>query len=420
MSTEALHAAITGQLNHFVLEVTDGADKGKRVDIVQPVTVGTHPDAGLRMTDGSISRQHFTCRVTSAGVMVSDDGSTNGLFLAGTRVSQFVARNTTHFRAGRSTFRLLRERHVPNETLEYFGDALAVSQSMKRVFVALKQAAKANAAVLLLGETGTGKEVLARAVHSFSPRKDKPFVVVDCAALHVETADSALFGHAKGSFTGAASARVGLLAQANCGTVFFDEIGELPAELQARLLRFLQEGQVRAVGSNVTQRLDIRVISATHRDLSAMVDKNQFRADLFYRLSALTVQLPSLRERPEDVEPLVRQALTNRGQGDFEVSAELLAHLLAHHWPGNVRELINAVDTVLLQPESAPAVPTKDSGAPDFHNAKEVLLEAFSRQYFEALYLKAKGNVSEVARLSKVNRTWVHQLLTRMGIHTKG
>jgi DNA-binding NtrC family response regulator len=415
VATEQLeHAVLTVESPLYELEVVAGEQQGERVMVTETVTIGSGPQCSLVLRDGAVSQLHVKISPGEQGALVEDLNSRNGLFLAANRVQSFLVRDEARFRIGRSTLRLARiSKRLNSEKPESFGGAISVSKRMKRVFLSLQQAARGDTTVLLVGETGTGKEVLASAVHANSRRQAGPYVVVDCGTLAPDTVESQLFGHVKGSFSGATDNHQGLLPSAHLGTVFLDEIGELPLETQTRLLRFLNEGEVRAVGSTVTQKLDVRIIAATHRDLRKMIEAKQFRADLFYRLSALTVEIPPLRERPEDIELLVKHALAEKGQGDFEVSPELLAHLVAHQWPGNIRELHNVVEQVLLG-TFAQARTAEDDG---FRGAKNQLFEVFTRQYFEAVYKKTNGNISEIARISKMNRTWVHELLTRIGVH---
>ncbi|MBL8956463.1 MAG: sigma-54-dependent Fis family transcriptional regulator [Myxococcaceae bacterium] len=313
--------------------------------------------------------------------------------------------------------RLKARRAAHTTEVERLGTAVAASESMRRVFAALRQAARTNISVLLSGETGTGKEVLAHALHQVSPRQKAPFVVIDCASLGRDVIESELFGHVRGSFSGAVANRVGLLGQADKGTVFLDEIGELPLELQTRFLRVLVDGQIRAIGADKAVHVDLRVVAASHRDLRAMADAGQFRADLYYRLAGVVIELPPLRDRPDDLELLFSTLMDQEGHGDFVPTGELRAHLHSHRWPGNVRELKNFVQQVLAG--SAPAVAglNEEAESPSFKSAKEAMLALFTRQYFTQLYERCGGNVSEVARVSGLARPWVHQLITRLGIH---
>jgi two-component system nitrogen regulation response regulator GlnG len=313
---------------------------------------------------------------------------------------------------------------------------------MGRLFALLAKAASTEATILLTGETGTGKEALAEAVHQRSRRAKRPFVVVDCGAIPHELIASELFGHAKGSFTGAGADKVGLVEAANHGTVFFDEIGELALDLQPQLLRVLDRRQVRRVGDTHATDVDIRVIAATHRDLRAMVRAGQFREDLYYRLAVVATSVPPLRERKADIPALATWFAEKMGRGSFAQSPALLEQLQRHEWPGNVRELRNVVERALslgdtgfaeLGDTPAPrATPMpsivdvgdeqpKRSSNPDvlelpFKEAKAQLVEAFERDYLRALLARHHGNISRAASEAGIDRNYIHRLVKKYGL----
>jgi sigma-54 specific flagellar transcriptional regulator A len=230
------------------------------------------------------------------------------------------------------------------------------SAPMARVNALIRQVARYDSSVLVLGESGTGKEMVARAIHEGSPRRDKPFVAINCGAIPAELLESELFGHEKGSFTGAISARKGRFEMAEGGTLFLDEIGDMSLPMQVKLLRVLQERVFERVGGNKTQRCDVRIIAATHRNLEQSIANDQFREDLYYRLSVFPLELPSLRERLDDLSLLVSEfnkRLARRGLGQTRFSAGAMQALNAHAWPGNVRELSNLVERMaILHPHS--------------------------------------------------------------------
>jgi DNA-binding NtrC family response regulator len=414
MPTEQLSGAVQSQLAEvsYRVEVVSGPDRGKEAEFSAELTVGTSPQAGLVLTDSAVSREHLRLAVTPRGATVRDLGSTNGTLLADIRTEGFLVREKVSFRIGRSVLRVARKQSV-DVPLDSFGEAVTTNEAMRRVFSALRQAARGSVPILLQGETGTGKEILARAVHDASPRRSGSLVVVDCGSLSSDVIEAELFGHLKGSFTGAATDRPGLLIQSDGGTLFLDEVGELPLALQSRLLRFLVDGQVRPVGGSTAKAVDTRVLSATHRDLRTMVQEGRFRADLYYRLAGLVVEIPPLRSRPEDLELTFQRLLEREGRSDFLPPPELLAHLHSHSWPGNVRELKNFVQrllsgTIEISAPSDPAQP--------FKPAKDALIEAFTRQYFLMLHDRCRGNVSEMARVSGLARPWVHEVLRRLKI----
>jgi DNA-binding NtrC family response regulator len=319
-----------------------------------------------------------------------------------------------------------------------FGDVLGTTQPMKRLFSLLAKAASTEATILLQGETGTGKEAIAEAVHRNSRRSKGPFVVVDCGSIPHELIASELFGHAKGSFTGAAGDKQGLIEAANHGTLFLDEIGELALDLQPQLLRVLDRRQVRRVGETHSVDVDIRVIAATHRDLRAMVRAGQFREDLYYRLAVVATQVPPLRERKADIPALATWFAEKMGRGSFAQSPSLLDQLQRHDWPGNVRELRNVVERALSLGDSAladlgenrPSSPAVDdaggAGAQrpsnsdvlelPFKDAKAQLVESFEREYLTALLARHHGNISRAAAEAGIDRNYIHRLVKKYGL----
>ncbi|MBL8937604.1 MAG: sigma-54-dependent Fis family transcriptional regulator, partial [Archangium sp.] len=306
------------------------------------------------------------------------------------------------------------------------------SAVMRRLFGLIEKLAPSETPVLLLGETGTGKEGLARALHQRSTRRKAPFVVVDCGAVAPQLVESELFGHVRGAFSGAIADRAGAFVEAEGGTLFLDEIGELPLELQPRLLRALEARQVKRLGEDRPRAVDVRVIAATHRSLQAEVQAGRFRRDLYFRLAVAALRVPPLRERRDDLPQLVRALLVQLGRESFELSADLVARLASYDWPGNVRELRNVVaravvsDEVSLEhvlnpaPASAPAAPALVPPPPalevPFKEAKERIVERFTREYLTALEHKHGGNVTQMAKASGLARTYLHDLLAKHGL----
>jgi DNA-binding NtrC family response regulator len=281
-----------------------------------------------------------------------------------------------------------------------------------------------------MGETGTGKELVAQAIHEASPRANRPFVVVDCGAIPATLAESALFGHERGSFTGAVDKRISPFVEADGGTIFLDELGELPIDVQPKLLRALAEQRVKSVGSNSYRSVNVRVIAATRRDLVREVNDGTFRSDLFFRVAQLKVELPPLRQRLEDIPALVRRMMVDLGDKDAydRITADSLERLMRHDWPGNVRELRNVIAVALafgkegpldlaqhLAPlvQAAELTPTRGR---TFQDAKRDVLARFEREYFTALYAECTGNVSEIGRRAAMERAHVRGYLRRHGI----
>jgi two-component system response regulator GlrR len=283
--------------------------------------------------------------------------------------------------------------------------------------------ARTDSAVLICGASGTGKELLARAIHGGSPRASQPFVAINCAAVPAELLESELFGHRRGAFTGAHADHPGLFRAANGGTVFLDEIGDMPAELQVKLLRVLQEREVRPVGETRTVPVDVRVLSATHRDLPARIAEGSFREDLYYRLNVVGLQLPTLDERREDIPLLVASRLAQlaaAGAPRRLFSAEAMEVLVSAAWPGNIRQLFNVIEqNVALAPARIIGVAQLHRSLGEQPSALPSLDQArneFTRNYLRQLLELANGNISRAARLAGRNRTDFYKLMGRHGI----
>jgi transcriptional regulator with GAF, ATPase, and Fis domain len=306
---------------------------------------------------------------------------------------------------------------------------------MRRVYAMLEKAAPTTVPVLVLGESGTGKELAARALHAASPRASRPLEVVDCGGLPPTLIESELFGHEKGAFTGAVGEREGAFERADGGTLFLDELGELPLELQPKLLRALGEGEVRRVGGRKSKKVDVRVVAATNRDLRREVNAGRFRADLYYRLAVITVNLPPLRERLDDlpliVPPLIEKIRRERRVAtQVQADAALLATLRSHDWPGNVRELRNYLEQYVVLQVAMPfdrgdAAPVALAGVDELtagldalplRAAKTELIERFERRYLTRVLAEAGGNVAEAARRAGVDRGTVFRALRRNGM----
>ncbi|MDA8129580.1 MAG: sigma 54-interacting transcriptional regulator [Betaproteobacteria bacterium] len=300
-------------------------------------------------------------------------------------------------------------------------DIVTASPAMNVLLAEARLAAQSEAAVLIQGESGTGKELLARAIHRASPRRGHPFVAINCGAIPAELLESELFGHVKGAFTGAARDHPGLFLSAEGGTVFLDEIGDMPPPLQVKLLRVLQEGEVRPVGATETRKVDVRILSATHRNLEDAIASGEFREDLYYRLNVVNLALPPLRERREDI-PLLAQhflaALTEKYQRRIHGFApDALDMLVAADWPGNIRQLHNVLEQCVALCTTATIPATLVARALREKPAEiQPLAEAraaFERDYLITLLKLTRGQVSEVARLAGRNRTEVYRLLQR-------
>ncbi|VAW48887.1 Transcriptional response regulatory protein GlrR [hydrothermal vent metagenome] len=291
------------------------------------------------------------------------------------------------------------------------------SSVMEALLKDVYHVSQSDISVYIQGESGTGKELIAQAIHQASPRKNKPFVAVNCSAIPEELLESELFGHKKGAFSGAIDHRKGLFEQANGGVLFLDEIGDMSPSFQVKLLRALQEGEVRPVGESTTRPIDVRVVSASHRDLKQMVEEKTFRLDLYYRLNIVTLRLPTLTQRPEDIPLLVNHFIGQQNTKVKKISNEAMEILLGYEWPGNIRELKNVIDqacafaTTTLIPASLieNALQKKNLSMPSFSEARK----SFERDYLIQLLKLVGGNVSQAARIAKRNRTEFYRLLNR-------
>lgn len=386
-------------------------------------TVGSASRATVHLPDRTVSRLHCELRERDGELWVKDLESKNGTWVNGVRVLEACVPEGARLQLGQSELRVgreLQERTVGLWPHERFGSMVGRSVQSRELFSTLHRFAATNAPVLILGETGTGKDEAARAVHTFSPRNRKPFVVLDCTAFSEQLIESELFGHARGAFTGAIADREGAFEAADRGTLFLDEVGELPLEFQTRLLRVLETGEVRRLGEHEVRKVDVRIIAATHRDLRKMVNAGTFREDLYFRLAVLEVTMPPLRERPDDIELLYR-ALAPKGAP--EPSDELLAEIRRQSWPGNIRQLRNYLVrhfAGLPQPEGAFEAESLALPAPDIDTPFKVLREQWNahleRTYFKKLLARHDTNVTETARAAGVSRAHLHELIKRHGL----
>jgi len=435
-ATRAIPATGTIRLRGATLDVVGGPDRGLSVKMESPtLTIGKGPAVDVRLTDPGISRRHLELAATADGLLVRDLGSRNGTWLGGCRIHEATLIQDVTLSFGQTSMQLrLAEGALDLELSprSEFGGALGTSVAMRHVFALLDKAAKSSVTVLLEAESGCGKEVLAYALHQESPRAEQPFVAVDCASLPENLIESELFGHERGAFTGAIASRAGAFERANGGTIFLDELGELPLDQQAKLLRVLEKREIRRVGGSKTIPIDVRIVAATNRRLAEAVRRREFREDLYYRISVIRVVVPPLRDRREDIPALAQHFLERiRGSG-AQVPADLAQVLLAHGWPGNVRELRNVVERwatfETARPEvlfgeaiHAPGSENKagvlgglgDLSSLPYHEAKRRVLEAFDRAYFPSVLARTGGVVAKAAELAQVPRPSFHRMLSR-------
>jgi DNA-binding NtrC family response regulator len=413
------------------LTVVKGPDKGRSVVIDQPrLRVGTGADCELQLSDQAVSRQHFELQASERGFVLRDSNSTNGTFVGNVGVQRALLVGETQLRVGDTTLRLAPTRktvEIPLSQRGSFGGLIGQSQAMRQVIALLERVASSDSTVLLEGESGTGKEVAAEAVHQASRRVEGPLVIVDCGALPPALIESELFGHERGAFTGAEQQHIGVLEQADGGTLFLDEIGELPLELQPRLLRFLEAQEVKRLGASRARHVDVRVIAATNRHLANEVRRGAFREDLFYRLSVVRVAMPALRDRVEDVRLLAYHFAETFARDPHELLGEEVIEILtAYSWPGNVRELRNVVERLVVLPGEALASLRGEAQrrGPEigalaelpFHEARQRWQDGFERQYLAAQLERTGRNVSQAARQAQIPRQTFHRLLRRHGL----
>ncbi|NOU31767.1 MAG: sigma 54-dependent Fis family transcriptional regulator, partial [Polyangiaceae bacterium] len=326
--------------------VLSGAHRGQARLVGRTLAIGKSDEADLVLTDASVSRTHCELRRTREGILVRDLDSTNGTYVDGVRIHEVALRPGAIFRVGDVDIHLQpstpRIDVMPSESSR-FGLAVGGSLAMRTVFGVLEHIAPTDATVLLLGETGTGKEVLARSILAESRRAAKPFVTVDLGGISRALLESELFGHERGAFTGAENTRVGAFERAHGGTIFLDELGELPLDLQPKLLRVLEARTIQRVGGSRVQDIDVRIIAATCRDLEQEVSQGRFREDLFFRVAVVPVRIPPLRERSEDI-PLLADTILQALPGGRPLDDEVYSVLMAQAWRGNVREMRNVLE----------------------------------------------------------------------------
>ena len=465
--------ATVRRLQKARLVVVAGADQGKELEIAKPrVTGGRSIISDLVVQDKAVSGTHFEVSARDDGYRLRDLNSRNGVFVGDLRIREVFLRPGTVFRIGHTNIQFQSLQDIVEIELskkDRFDAILGASPVMRQIFAQLEKVAPSDLTCLITGETGTGKEMVARALHNTSGRRTRPFVVLDCSSIPRELIESTLFGHEKGSFTGAVNQQIGCFEQANGGTIFLDEIGELDVSLQPKLLRVLEQREIKRVGGDRTHKVDVRVLAATNRDLREEVNRGGFREDLYFRLSVVHVELPPLRERRDDIPGLanhfLREVGARRGIA-MTWAPDALAALVGHSWPGNVREMRNVVERaaalgdgpalrrndlafgrelgpslvaahdlaqagahaaqraaaelsgVELPPHTGPATfdPALLKAGLGFKGAKQTVVDAFEVAYLAALMARNEGNITRSAQEAGLTRYHLRELLKRHGL----
>ena len=436
-------------LRRCQLVVVEGPSPHIKFDLGKKkiIRIGKKNDNDIVVNDKTVSRNHMEIEATSDSYLLRDRNSTNGTFINDMKVKEAFLSPGDIVTVGNTKikFQTFDEKvEIEPSKNNFFGEMAGKSRKMRQIFGVLEKISPSLATVVIEGETGTGKELVARAIHNNSLRKDKSFAVFDCSAIAPNLIESELFGHVKGSFTGAIKDRKGAFEEANTGTIFLDEIGELTLDLQPKLLRALEQREIKRVGSTQAVKLDVRVICATNRNLRKEVEEGRFREDLYYRLSVVKIQLPPLRERPDDIPLLIEKILATarynrKPDGAFyatRVEDDALKILQRYQWPGNVRELNNILERavsfsengvingahlrfIFSESETGEETTVKtaviDSSMP-FKEAKQKIVESFEKDYLEDLLKRNSFNVSKAAREAKIDRKHLRNLLIKYGI----
>jgi DNA-binding NtrC family response regulator len=405
-------------LRKIRVTVTEGVDRGRTIELAdRHLLVGRAEACDLQLTDPTVSAMHVELALAEDGVLVRNLGSRNGVQVGVARVEEAVVEVPTAILLGRTVLGLRPmedETHRPLAAVQRLGGLVGRSLKMKLAFGLIQQFANSDATVLIEGATGTGKELAARAIHDLSPRKAGPYEIVDCGAIPAHLMEAELFGHARGAYTGADVARPGVFERADGGTVVLDEIGELPLELQPKLLGVLERGQVRRLGDQSPRKVSVRVIATTNRVLAREVQSTRFRQDLYFRLTVLRLALPPLRDRREDVSLLAGDILGEK----FPMPGAWLRVLERHEWPGNVRELRNVLERAraraIERPGDVALDITLDGGGPI--NPLEEARRSFERDYLKHLLARSGDNVRKAAKLAGLTRQGLYALLARHGL----
>ncbi|MDQ3334815.1 MAG: sigma 54-interacting transcriptional regulator [Myxococcota bacterium] len=436
-----------------------GPDAGLVRDIESSaIRIGARRGNDVQLSDSKVSGLHCEIRLDDRGYRLRDLDSTNGTYVSQLRINDVYIQPGAQIALGSTRLKfdpLGDSIEIELSDTDRFGSMIGRSVKMREMFARLEKLARSDTTVLVTGETGVGKELVAEALHDHSTREKGTFVVLDCGSIPPNLIESELFGHERGAFTGATSSYAGAFERAHGGTVFLDEIGELPLQMQPKLLRVLERKEVRRVGGTKTLEVDLRVIAATNRDLGVEVNRGRFREDLYYRLAVARVHVPPLRERKDDLPLLIEHILaTTPGGETASIAQETIDLMMKHDWPGNVRELRNVIERAVLLSESPDTedslrrtplassankseasitvTPSQTATSAEasmtvpvdvaipFKNAKQNVISEFERRYISRLLAQHDGNISAAARAAGIDRMSIHKMLHRLGLANPG
>lgn len=432
-------------LSKCKLVVLEGDDTGKELTVDRgTVTIGNHKDSDLALQDETVSRNHAEIKKTKEGYLLKDLGSTNGTFADSLRVREIFLQPGAVIRFGKTKVKFIPQDEkieIYPSKRESFGDIVGKSLELRKTYGIMEKVAPTNVTVIISGDTGTGKELVAKAIHASSKRVNRPFVVFDCSAVQENLIESELFGHEKGSFTGATSTRQGAFEMANGGTIFLDELGELSMDMQPKLLRALEQGEIKRVGADVPRKVDVRVLAATNRNLKKQVKEGLFREDLYFRISVVQLHLPPLRKRLDDLPMLIDHFIDlnnksgERGRKIQGLTSAAMQVMRDYRWPGNVRELKNVIDRTAslcekdiidvndlpeyLRDASVVTTSPRIRGDKPFKEAKEEWLESFEKDYLIDLLKRNNLNISKAAKQAGIDRKSVQRLLKKYDLNVK-
>ena len=432
------------------LTVIEGPMRGNKITLNKNrMAIGKRENNDFILTDKTVSRNHLEIEYSSDSFLLRDLDSTNGTYLNGSRVKEAYLTPGDTIKVGNTTleFNAFDEKvKIEPSQSEIFGELVGKSRKMRQIFSILEKISPTQATVIIEGETGTGKDLVARAIHHHSARKAQPFVVFDCSAVAPNLIESELFGHERGAFTGAVKSRRGAFEAGIGGSIFLDEIGELTLDLQPKLLRALEQREIKRVGSNAAAKIDVRVICATNRNLRKEISETRFREDLYYRLSVVKINLPPLRDRPEDIDFMIEHFLKSAPYNKLpdgalkvtKINDEAIKLLHRYQWPGNVRELHNVIERAVSFVEGQEITRSHldfifselehgeertermpvDTDVP-FKDAKQQIVESFEKEYLAELLQRHNHNLSKASREAKIDRKHLRNLLKKYNIPSK-